>query len=65
MPNPKTGKPQLEDYLYKGPPKKKKPVDIFNDPIDTLPDREFEPTEDERKELTGDLKWAGKHRTKR
>ena len=60
MPNPKTGKPQLSDYEYKGPPRKRKPVDIFGEDIDALPDNptgEIENASDERTSLDGKLRF--------
>ncbi len=59
MPNPKTGKPQLEDYLSKEP-RKRKPVDIFSMPIVGLPEKDDlspELNPDAREELDGTLKF--------
>ena len=60
MPNPKTRKPQLCDYEYKGPRKRKLPVDVFGEDIDALPNT---PTTNEerddptRAELDGALRF--------
>lgn len=62
MVNPKTGKKQLDDYLHRGPPaRRRKNIDIEAEEISTLPDaEELKATkatpEDERSELDGTLK---------
>lgn len=59
MVNPVTGKKQLEDYLYTGKPKRKKPIDFSSMSLEGLPEKEDLSPEMEpggREELDGNLK---------